>query len=54
MQCDRKAAQGGQEPSMQARTNKENDKQKNYLKKELARLRLLIFISHTNEKIKGD
>jgi len=45
MQCDRKAAQGGQEPSMQARTNKENGKQKNYLKKELIPFTFINFYS---------
>ena len=40
MQCSRKAAHGGQEPSTQDRTNQEDDKQKNYLKKDLTRLRL--------------
>lgn len=35
MQCDRKAAHGGQEPSTQDRTNQKDDTQKNYLKKDL-------------------
>jgi len=38
MHGDRKVAQGGQEPPTQDRTNKENGKQKNYLKKDLTRL----------------
>jgi len=38
MQCDRKAAQGGQGPLTQDRTNQENGTQ-NYLKKDLTRLR---------------
>ena len=38
MQCERKAAHGGQEPSTQDRTNQEDGTQKNYLKKDLTRL----------------